>query len=82
MRTRTFKISLPNQLVEALDRRARKESRSRSEVLRAAAVAYLEWWKQRRRLQKYGRWQARRLDLRPRDVERLISEVRTQPSSR
>ncbi len=82
VRTRTFNISLPNQLVKALDRRAREESRSRSEVLRAAALAYLEWWEQWRTLQNYGRRQARRLDLRPRDVERLISELRTQPSSR
>jgi metal-responsive CopG/Arc/MetJ family transcriptional regulator len=82
MRTRTFNISLPNQLVKALDRRAREEARSRSEVLRAAALAYLDWWKQWRQLQTHGRRQARRLDLHPRDVERLISEVRTQPSSR
>ena len=81
MRTRTLKISLPNQLVKALDRRAREESRSRSEVLRAAALAYLELWAQWRRLQNYGSRQARRFDLRPRDVERLISELRTQPSS-
>ena len=82
MRTRTFNISFPNQLVKALDRQAREESRSRSEVLRAAALAYLEGWAQWRRLQSYGRRQAGRLDLRPRDVERLISELRTQPSSR
>jgi CopG family transcriptional regulator/antitoxin EndoAI len=82
MRTRTFNISLPNRLVKALDRRAREESRSRSEVLRAAALAYLEWWEQWRGLQNYGRRQARRLDLHPRDVERLISELRAQPSSR
>ncbi len=82
MRTRTFNISLPNQLVKALDRRARQECRSRSEVLRAAALAYLEWCAQWRRLRNYGRRQARRLDVRPRDVERLISELRTQSSSR
>ena len=81
MRTRTFNISLPNQLVKALDRQARKESRSRSEVLRAAALAYLEGWAQWRRLKNYGRRQARHLDLGPRDVERLISELRTPPSS-
>ncbi len=80
MRTRTFKISLPNQLVKALDRRAREESRSRGELLRAAALAYLEWWEQWRSLQNYRRRQARRLDLRPRNVERLISELRAKPS--
>jgi metal-responsive CopG/Arc/MetJ family transcriptional regulator len=82
MRIRSINISLPNQLVKALDRRAREESRSRSKVLRAAALAYLEWWEQWQRLQNYGRQKARRLEVRPRDVERLISELRMPPSSR
>lgn len=80
MRTRTFNISLPEQLVKALDQRAREETRSRSEVLRAAALAYLEWWTQWRSLRAYGRRQGRRLALRPGDVERLIAEARAQPS--
>lgn len=82
MRTRTFNISLPEQLVKALDRRAREEARSRSEVLRAAALAYLDWWEQWKELQAYGRRQARRLGLRPKDVERVISEIRAQPFRR
>lgn len=82
MRTRTFNISLPDPLVKALDRRAREEARSRSEVLRAAALAYLEWGAQWRTLQTYGRRQARRLGLLSADVERLISESRAQRSRR
>ncbi len=82
MRTRTFNVSLPDPLVKALDRRAREEARSRSEVLRAAALAYLEWGAQWRALRTYGRRQARRLGLRPADVERLISESRAQRSRR
>ena len=82
MKTRTFNISLPERLVKALDRRAREEARSRSEVLRAAALAYLDWWAQWKQLQAYGRRQGRRLSLRPKDVERLISEMRAQPFRR
>ncbi|MGH2406234.1 MAG: ribbon-helix-helix domain-containing protein [bacterium] len=73
---RTFNISFPERLVDELDRRAKAECRSRSEVLRAAALAYLQWWKDWRVLRAYGRRQAKRLGLTPRDVGRLIREVR------
>ncbi|MBI4279992.1 MAG: ribbon-helix-helix protein, CopG family [Armatimonadetes bacterium] len=55
MRTRTLNISLPERLVEALARRAQAEARSRSEVIRAAALSYLQWWDEWRTLQAYGR---------------------------
>ncbi len=60
MKTRTMNISLPQRLVAALDRRAQAEARSRSEVIRAAALSYLQWWEEWRKLQSYGRRQARR----------------------
>lgn len=81
MRTRTLNISLPQRLVEALDRRAQAEARSRSEVIRAAALSYLQWWEEWRRLQVYGRRQARRLGIRPQGLDRLIAQVRTRRSS-
>ncbi len=81
MKTRTVNISLPRQLVDALDRRAEAEARSRSEVIRAAALSYLQWWGDWRRLQAYGRNQARRRGIRPRNVERLIAQVRTERSA-
>lgn len=82
MRSRTLNISLPKRLVEALDRRARAEARSRSEVIRAAALSYLGWWDEWRRLQAYGRRRARRLRILPQEVERLIAEVRAERSVR
>ena len=82
MKTRTLNISLPDRLVKALDRRAELEARSRSEVIRAAALSYLQWWAEWRKLQSYGRRQARRLEIRPRDLERLITEVRTERTTR
>jgi len=81
MKTRTMNISLPERLVKALDRRAEAEARSRSEVIRAAALSYLQWWKEWRELQAYGRKQARRLGLRPQRLDRLIRQVRTERSS-
>lgn len=82
MKTRTLNISLPERLVEALDRRAQEEARSRSEVIRAAALSYLQWWEGWRNLQAYGRGQARRLGVRPQGLERLIAQVRTEQSAR
>ncbi len=80
MKTRTMNISLPERLVEALDRRAEAEARSRSEVIRAAALSYLQWWEEWRRLQAYGRRQAKRLGIRPQHLERLVAQVRTERS--
>lgn len=80
MKTRTLNISLPKRLVEALDRRAEAEARSRSEVIRAAALSYLQWWEEWRKLQAYGRKQAKRLKIRPQNLERLIEQVRTERS--
>ncbi len=76
--TRTLNISLPEELLKALDRRAREEARSRSEVIRAATLAYLEWWERWRVLRAYGRRQTKLLGLRPTDVNRLIREVRSR----
>ncbi len=73
-------ISLPDQLVKALDRRAEAEARSRSEVIRAASLSYLQWWEEWRKLQTYGRKQARRLGIRPQRLERLIAEIRNERS--
>ncbi len=81
MKTRTLNISLPQPLVEALDRRAQAEARSRSEVIRAAALSYLQWWEEWRKLQAYGRRQAKRLGIRPEGLERLIAQVRTERSA-
>jgi len=82
MKTRTLNISMPQRLVEALDRRARAEARSRSEVIRAAALSYLQWWADWRALQAYGRRRARRLGVRPQGLERLIAQVRAERSAR
>ena len=81
MKKGTMSISLPERLVEALDRRAEAEARSRSEVIRVAVLSYLQWWGEWRKLQAYGRRQAKRLRIRPQHLERLIAQVRTERSS-
>jgi len=81
MKTRTLNISLPEGLVKALDRRAEAETRSRSEVIRAAALSYLQWWQEWRKLQAYGRKQAKRRKIRPEALERVIDQARSERSA-
>jgi CopG family transcriptional regulator/antitoxin EndoAI len=68
-------LSLPPKLLREAERCARREGRTRSELLREALRRYLadsRW----RELQKFGRSQARKLGLDESDVERLVAERR------
>ncbi len=72
----TVNISLPRELLKQMDRVAKRESRSRSELLRAAARMYVEQKRRWDRLFAYGRQHARRLGLKPGDAQSLITEYR------
>lgn len=68
-------LSLPEELARQAERVAKREGRTRSELLREALKLYLvesRW----RELRKYGAAQAGRLGLAEDDVERLIREYR------
>lgn len=76
----TIGFSVPPETAEQVERMARIEGRSKSELFRDMVRTYRE----QRELQAfedlagYGREQARRLGVRTeRDVERLIAEVRS-----
>jgi metal-responsive CopG/Arc/MetJ family transcriptional regulator len=73
---KTFNISFPQELLREVDRVAKREARSRSEVIRGATRTYLDWIRDWEELQKESRARAKRLGIRPRDVERLVHEVR------
>jgi CopG family transcriptional regulator / antitoxin EndoAI len=74
----TINLSIPKQMLTEMDAEAKKESRSRSELMREALKVYLE---RRERWDKIfefsGKW-ARRKGLTPRDVEKAIREVRSR----
>lgn len=82
MATKTVNISLPHDLARELDRRAKAERRSRSEVIRAATRKYLTWWKEWQSLQAYWRGKAAELGIKPRDVETIIRAYRKQHRGR
>ncbi len=68
-------LSLPERLARQAERVAKREGRTRNELLREALKLYLaesKW----RELRKYGAAQAGKLGLAEDNVERLIREYR------
>ena len=73
--TRILSLSLPPELLREVERVAKQEGRTKSELFREALRRYVEerrW----RGLQRYGASRARRLGLSQADVERAVQEFR------
>ncbi|MBI4430610.1 MAG: ribbon-helix-helix protein, CopG family [Candidatus Omnitrophica bacterium] len=76
MRTVTVNISFPQRLLKAVDRTAKKEDRTRSELLRQACRMYLENKDRLTNAMNTLRAEARKAGYKPEDVESWIAEVR------
>ena len=76
MNTQTINISLPSDLLKSADKLAKKESRTRSELIREALRAYIKELSAWEDLFEYGRKQAKKLGIKPKDIPRLIDEYR------
>ena len=76
MNTQTINISLPSELLKSADKLAKKESRTRSELIREALRAYVKELTAWEDLFEYGRKQAKKLGIKPKDIPRLIDEYR------
>jgi len=74
--TQTINISLPSDLLKSADKLAKKESRTRSELIREALRAYVKELTAWEDLFEYGRKQAKKLGIKPKDIPRLIDEYR------
>lgn len=70
-------ISLLPELLEEVERLAKAEKRTRSELFREAIRRYLED-KKWERIYRYGRLKAQELGLTELDVERLVDEYRAE----
>ena len=78
MRTsKVTSLSLPPKLLRQAERLARREGRTKSELLREALRRYVadSRWKE---LQEFGRSQVRKLGIEESDVERLMDEYRAE----
>ena len=76
METTTVNISFKKDLLEQIDRIAQDESRSRSELIREAARAYIERKDKWNEIFNFGHKQASKLHLSPEDVTAEISKYR------
>ena len=73
--TQVISISLPPEMTRQIDRLAKNESRTRSELLREALRRYLEeqTWK---KIFNYGRMKARTLGITSKEAEEIVNEYR------
>lgn len=78
MRTsKIVSLSFPREMLREVERAAKQEGRTKSELFREAVRRYLEdreW----RALQRYGARQARKLGITEADVPRLVEEYRLE----
>ncbi|NCO44047.1 ribbon-helix-helix protein, CopG family [Candidatus Berkelbacteria bacterium] len=76
MKTQTFNISMPSGLVKQLDNQAKQELTSRSELTRKAIARYLNSQSNWDKIFAYGEKQAKKLGIKEKDIDRLVSEYR------
>lgn len=76
MRVQTVNLSLPRKLLEAADKVASEEMRTRSELIREALRSYIlrrgEW----EAVFRAGRKKSKQLNIKPADIENIIHEYR------
>ena len=75
MKTKTINLSLPGELLQDADKVAKQQYRSRSELMREALRRFINIARFEE-LNTYGQHQAKKLDIKPTDINRLIAEVR------
>ena len=76
MSTVTVNVSFPKLLIKTMDAVAKQEARTRSELLREAVRLYIERKHRWARLLTFWRGEARRLGVKPEDVETAVADYR------
>lgn len=77
--TRTLTISLPPRLYEEVERLAREENKTKSELFRDMITVYEDYLDEKRvlRLRRMGRETAAKYDIRSeKDIAKLVHEAR------
>ena len=78
-KTKVINMSLPLPLYEDLDKVAKKQEVSRSEILKRALRSYLKEEERWQMIRKWGKSQGKRLGIQSeKDIERIIDEVRNE----
>ena len=77
MKAKTINISLPDQVLEKIDRKAQEEYRSRSELIKEAAVFYIQTKDNWSILQDDIAAKAKQIGVKSEDeVEKLVDSMR------
>lgn len=77
--TKTLTVSLPPQIYEEVERLAKEERKTKSELFRDMIGAYEDYLDERRwrRLRRLGKETAKRLNITSEeDIEKLVHEAR------
>jgi len=69
MKTSTVNISFQKDLLDSIDKIAREESRSRSELIREAARTYIDRKKKWKDIFAFGDRQVKKLGLTEKDIQ-------------
>jgi len=75
--TKLLTISIMPEFLQEIEKVAKEERRTKSELVREALRRYIAA-KELRRLQGYGLRKARELGLKEEDVQRLVDEYRAE----
>lgn len=77
MQTQTFNISLPEELVKKVDKQAKKEYRSRSELIRESLRMYLQRMENWEKIFAAGKKAGKKAGIKSEeDVNRIVYEYR------
>ena len=77
MKTQTLNIALPKDLVSKVDDLAKKEYRSRSELIRESLRIYLKDFQEWEEIFEYGKKQGKRIGVKSEeDVNNIVYEFR------
>jgi CopG family transcriptional regulator/antitoxin EndoAI len=76
MRTATVNISFRKDLLDQIDSVAKKQARSRSELIREAARAYIERTRSWESLISQGQMLAKKAGIQPADLDKELREYR------
>lgn len=76
MQTQMINLSIPKQLLKILDDQAKKEIKTRSELMRDAIRSYVNRNQQLADLFSFGQKQARKLKIKESQVQKIIDDYR------
>lgn len=79
-KTKSFALNLAPEVLSQIEDIARKDNRTKTDILREAIIRYIEErkWKE---LREYGARQAAKLGIKEKDIEWLIQEYRQEEKS-